>query len=228
MSMKRCAVPLCVIVFILLGTDPARADLISWSYDWAPGGFVIPAELPGTGGITLTDEPVTQVTGTAETIATHLMTFSSAPADTPDRVTNRPYSLSLRLYDDASSTSGTLTFAGLLDGTISVDDARITNTFTDLATQSITLGSNVYTVEIGPYAPPGPPNALDPGSIAASISIASQEPPPEPTPEPPPPAPVTETPEPSSMMLAGVGLSVLGGSAWRKWKRKRRAAFKVA
>jgi LPXTG-motif cell wall-anchored protein len=55
-------------------------------------------------------------------------------------------------------------------------------------------------VQIGPFAPPGPPTANLSGSISAYVTVK-------------------EVPEPSTLALAGLCLA-LGGAGWW-WKRTR-------
>src|SRR5262245_39058189 len=105
-------------VAVLLSTPLARADFLAWSYIWSPLPFVLPAEGEGTGGITVTTRSSGYAMGSADTVVGYLTTFSSATADIPDRFINKSYSLQLDLTDEASRTSGSLTFTGLLNGTL--------------------------------------------------------------------------------------------------------------
>jgi hypothetical protein len=197
----------------------AQADPISWGFDWRPNNPVITANLPGTGGITLTDEPTGTLDGPSDLIVTNITTFSSAQADNPDQVSSGAYSLTLHLTDFASQVTAALNFSGILSGSMSATTAQIANTFTGQTTQSVLLGGNLYTVSLSSFTPPGPPDAAVAGTIAARIDVqAHDEPAPEPVPDP---DPVAETPEPSTLLLAGLGLSVLGGGVWRKRRRNR-------
>jgi hypothetical protein len=63
----------------------------------------------------------------------------------------------------------------------------------------------MYTVTIGPFAPPGPPTATNTGSISALANVT-----------------VSDVPEPSTFVLSGVCLSVFG-AGW--WLRRRRASL---
>src|SRR5438874_2243976 len=66
-------------------------------------------------------------------------------------------------------------------------------------------------VSIAADTPPGPPTASNAGSIAAHVEIT---------------APTTngDSPEPASLVLAGLGLLLSGGAAWRR----RRLALRLA
>ena len=203
-------------VLIALGGS-VRADLIAWTYSWQRDPVSIAADGAGTGGVSLTNEAnAKDAAGNSDIVATNLRVFSTASASTPDQlVTNGAYTLSLTLIDGTSPTgpSGTVTFTGKLSGTFSANNSNITNVFNSPTAQSVVLGNtttgfNTYTVTIGPYSPPGPPSASNAGSIAAFVAVT--------------PGTggggvgVQDVPEPSTMLLAGLGLSFLGGAAWRK------------
>jgi hypothetical protein len=195
-------------MLIALGGS-VRADLIAWTYSWNRDPVSIVADGNGTGGVSLTNEANPKdATGNSDIVATNLRVFSTAAASTPDTlVTNGAYTLSLTLTDATSGASGTMTFTGKLSGTFSANNSNITNVFNSPTVGSLVLGGNTYTVTIGPYSPPGPPSASNAGSIAAFVAV---------TPGNGGGVGVQDVPEPSTMLLAGLGLSFLGGAAWRK------------
>jgi len=201
------------MVAALLGPSQVRADFVAWTYNWGRSPIAVAADSPGTGGITLTDESTLHASGSSDIVATNLRTFSSATRTNPDRFTNQTYSLNLFLKDDVSGQSTTLTFSGKFNGTLTAFNANIANTFTGDTTKTVHLGDHDYTVVLGSYAPPGPPTAVNAGSITAHIAVD------EPadtggggTPVPPP----SDAPEPSTMVLASLGLSMLSLTGWRK------------
>jgi hypothetical protein len=194
------------IAMLLAAGQPSRADLVHWSYNWEPSTSLLLADSPGTGKMSLSDEPLNHVTGSSDTVATNLHVFSTAPPTAPDRFTGRNYSLNLAITDDASHQSGTLTFNGVFNGTFSSGHASIQNQFTGPTLQTLNLGGNRYIVTMGTYTPPGPPSATNAGSISANVFV--NESPPGPGPAP--------TPEPPSVLLACLGLS-FAGLAFR-WK----------
>src|SRR5262249_38320752 len=108
----------------------------------------------------------------------------------------------LTILDDASGKSGTMTFSGTFSGTLSNKSAIIMNNFTGPQTQSVQLGNHLYTVQIGPVAPPGPPTANIAGSISALANVSAKH-----------------VPEPSTLVLSGLCLSLFGAGWW--WKRAR-------
>jgi hypothetical protein len=122
------------------------------------------------------------------------------------------YTLSLELVDDFAGprqSSGHLTFTGVIGGTMTPTTADLTNTFTGETTKSLWLNGNAYTVTIGPFVAPGPPapGLHWDGRIGAHVEVRPKE-----------------SPEPTGLALAGLGASLLGGAAWRAWRRRRAAA----
>jgi hypothetical protein len=207
-----------VALAVLLSTGlTARASLVQWSYDWDRSPSVL---LAGTGGVTLTNEPGASAAGSSDVVVTNLKVFSSATATAPDTLTNGAYTLTLKLTDIASQQSTLLTFKGMLSGTFSSGSAHITNVFVGGISQTVTLGGNSYTVNLGAYSPPGPPTASNSGSLSAHINVVAGGshggggggPP--------------ATPEPSSAVLAGLG--VLGLICWGRWRRGKNLAVSLA
>jgi len=60
------------------------------------------------------------------------------------------YHLTLHLTDNPSQQSGELTWTGALNGSFSSIKSQLTNTFSEPLTQSVTLGSHLYSVTIHP------------------------------------------------------------------------------
>jgi hypothetical protein len=189
---------------LLAGAHRARADQILWKYNWSRSPDVVHADEPGTSYITLTDEQLKSAVGDTDVVATNLRTYSTAPGDKPDTFTAKAYTLSLFLQDEASGLSGTLTFTGLFDGTVSEFSSNVKNTFTGQTTQTLVLGNNQYTATIGSYAPPGPTNSTNSGSISAHATVTVD-------------AVVEDVPEPSALALAL--LAAPAGLVF--WRRRR-------
>jgi hypothetical protein len=211
---------------LILAGMQARAEPIAWDYSWEPASLVVAADGGGTGGVSLTVQAPVGATGPSDIVATNLRTFSSAPVTTPDAIAQGDYSLTLTLTDTASGRTGNMTFTGYLAGAFSTTSSNLANTFTGDTTKELRLGDNMYTVAIGPYAPPGPPGAANAGTISAHVEV--QRIPPDggggdddpPDDDPPDDRP---TPEPSTLVLTCLGMSFLGAASWRK-RRARKAA----
>jgi hypothetical protein len=193
------------IALCLFGAGQARADFTPWDYNWTPSASVLQSDVPGQASILFSNEPGGSAQGTTSVVAANLKTSSSADPSAPGTFTNAPYSLSLAILDKASGKAGNLTFSGTLNGAVSSGSSILTNTYTSPETQSVQVGNHVYSVKIGPFAPPGPPSANISGSIAAMATVT-----------------VADAPEPSTLALAGMGLSMFGG--WW-WKRRRSRAL---
>jgi hypothetical protein len=187
---------------VLASASSARADLIPWMYNWSRSPAQINADAPGTGHISLSDEPSHFAVGNSNVVATNLRTYSTAAPDKPDVFTHKSYNLILHLVDVQSSTPGTLTFTGEVNGTLSSLSSNLTNTFTGPTTQSIILGTNKYTVTLPTFSQPGPPGSINVGSISVTVS----------------PLTVESLPEPGTLALAGLGVALLGLA--RRFRRR--------
>jgi hypothetical protein len=190
-----------VAALLLLAGSQARAGLVDWKYNWEPGALAVSGD-GGDGKITFSDQPLGKATGSSDIVATNIRTVSNAPAGAPNTLSNGAYSLALQIVDVASAKSGTILFTGILGGSFSSKNANVTNQFTGLTTQVLTLGTNTYSVMIGPYTPPAPPSASNAGSISAHVTVNGIQ--------------TQSVPEPSTMGLALFGLTTLGAGWWRK------------
>jgi hypothetical protein len=189
----------------------ARADFVNWSYNWTPSSTAILADTPTMGKILLSNEPGGTAVGNSFIVATNIKTASTADPATPATFTNSSYGLTLTVVDAASGKTGNLTFNGQFNGTLSSQSSIIMNNFTGPTTQSMQLGNHLYSVTIGPFAPPGPPSANIAGSISAMANVT-----------------VKDVPEPSTLVLSGLCLSVFGAGWWWKRARGRSLAFDLA
>jgi PEP-CTERM motif len=197
----------------------ARADMITpWTYSWSRNPISVAADNNGTGGISMSLAPLTPGTnmvGDSDIIAVSLSTFSSAPSGTVDTFTNSPFSLTAHLTDLNSNQSGTLTFNGVFNGTLSQTNAQITATFLSPSTQSIVLGPNTYTVALNSFVPPGLPNATVFGDIGAHVSIEDGS---------GGTVGIQTVPEPSTLLLVGMTLPAAGLALWRTRAGRSRLA----
>ncbi len=183
-------------VLLLFSTASARAELIQWTYNWSRSPTTVMADSPGTGYISLTNEGMKSAAGNSYLVATNLQAHSTATVTNPDVFTNKTYQLNLYLQDQASGKSGTVTFTGEFNGTLTANSTIISNTFVGATTKTVTLGNNQYTVTIGPYAAPGPTGAVNSGSIAARAEVTVS----------PVITGIFQLPEPSSSALAILGV----------------------
>jgi len=219
--MKRTATALftALCVVTAFGVSQARADFVPWTYNWEPSTLSIKAGGAGTGGLSFTDEPLKHADGTSDIVVTNIRAFSSALRSAADTFTNAPISFTLTLKDEKSNLSGTFKFNGVFNGSISATSANVTFTPTAPLIETLKIGANTYTVNLGSYAPPGPPAASNAGSISAHVAVNEI---------------VTggggggggtgQAPEPSTLLLSCLGLSGMGLAGWRKWRQRLAAA----
>lgn len=208
--MRYTAVWLVGLMTLVIGFMPAnvRADYISWQYNWSRSPGILYADVPSKGYITLTDESLKSAAGSSDIVATNIRVYSTASPAKPATFTHKGYTLTLFLLDEESGKSGTMNFTGEFNGTVSKLSSRLDNTFTSSTTQELLLGNNLYTVTIGPYAPPGPPSATNAGAVSAFAQVSVRN--------------IQKTPEPSTLVLAGIALPALGLVYLRKrWQLHR-------
>jgi hypothetical protein len=195
-----------LLSFSCLSSPSAHADFLDWSFSWERLPLTIAADDGGSGGITLA-LGAAGTTGAPEITAVTLTTFSSAPVESPDTISDGAYTLTLTLTDNPSGeVSGPLTFSGVFEGTVWDTGADIKHSFTEPTVREVTLGDHDYSITIGPYAAPGGPTSGIEGFIKATVSVTDStgggggggggD-------------PVEETPEPSSLALAGLACGVV-------------------
>src|SRR6266567_9302366 len=85
------------LVMAAYGVGQAREDFVPCSYNWEPSALSIKAGGAGTGGLSLTDEPIKHADGTSDIVVTNIRAFSSAARSTPDTFTSAPISFKLLL-----------------------------------------------------------------------------------------------------------------------------------
>jgi hypothetical protein len=189
-----------LLVLPLLLAPPARAEQITWGYNWSESPRSVAAVGAGAGGINFTTAVNNNpVTGSSDVVAANMTTFSAATTAAPDRFTGQTYNLKLIITDLASGKTGLFTFTGRLFGSLTASSASVTSTFASPLIETERIGNNVYTVTIGPFAGPGAPNSGNSGSIGAHVEVRPEQ-----------------APEPSALILAGLGtLGVL-------YRRRRR------
>ncbi len=201
-------------VLLFLAGASTRADLVQWAYNWQPSATKIMADGGGSGYLTLTNDSVKTTVNSSNTVITNLRSVSTATSAAPDTFTHAPVSFTMHLEDLASKATGSVTFSGFFSGMLTSTNANIAANFTSPTTQTLTLGGNTYTVSLGLYSPPGPPDATNAGSLNAVVSV---------------------TPgdgsghiggegaaEPSTLILASLALPYFGLTGWRSRNKRVR------
>jgi hypothetical protein len=227
---------------LLLACAGARASTvpIAWTEHWAP----LTPRLYAQGYTTGTIHYVSFTTNFAQTLASNpgvptgvvaanLTAVSSAPSSRPDYM-NAEYTLSLLLTDEASNAWKTLRFRGQLTGTFWYGGSSLRTTFLSPNLQTFYLGRNFYAAMLGYMAPVRyTTNRYTIGSYIAVVPAtwlvhsATAATPLTATAVCPlcdsstvgaPGASPQASPEPSTLVLAFLGLSAVGGGAW--WRRR--------
>jgi hypothetical protein len=215
-----------VLALAVIGVGSARADFVPWSYNWEPSSLTIHAGGAGTGGLSFTDEPLKHADGTSDVVVTNIRAFSSATRGIPDVINHIPMTFKLFLEDEASKATATLSFSGFFNGTISATSANVAFVATAPLFRTVKLGANTFTINLGNYSPPGPPDASNAGSLSANVAVNE----------------ISHggggggiggsgggsgggrAPEPSTLLLSCLGLSGIGLAGWRKWRQRTAAA----
>ncbi len=198
---------------------PLPPDQVQWQYNWAPGAPAVNSANSPVGVVTFTNELPTFATGSSDVVATNLRAASTLPANAPNAFPagGAPYTLtlSLTMVEGGTPYSGSHTFSGKLSNTFSAESANVQNSFDpgDGSSWTFQLGSYDFVVTLDSYTPPGPPNAVQTGSISAHVEVTVRG----------DNGTIAKTPEPSSVVLGGLALTCLGGAAWRKRRPGRLA-----
>jgi hypothetical protein len=191
---------------LLLAAPAARADLIPrWTEWWSASPVAVQADRSGHSWVVFSHfGDHIKVAGSSDIGVASLRTVSNAPDAHPDTFTHRPWTLVLHVLDRASHKTGTLTFHGWFDGTLSRDSSNLRVHF-DPRQQVLHLGHWLYKVRLTAFAAPGPPGSgAGSGAISARVSVQ-------------------HNPEPSGLVLAALGGPLLGLRLWRRRRAKRLA-----
>jgi len=197
-----------LIASLLAVAGQARADFLNWTYSTITDPPVVTsgATLPTGGG-------AVQLTGYS-----HRAGALSVPVIAYDTVASTSigfdshYTMTMTITDNSTHHSGTLTFAGSIQGNLTPDTSTLVNTFN--SPQSVTLDGHVYTVSIAGVnlaAPPSPQQdivaTIQVGTAAGHDGDGSKD--------------VRGVPEPDSLVLSGLSLSSVGVRYC--WNRMRRS-----
>ncbi len=129
-----------------------------------------------TGSVALSLYRDTTLTGTVggTAVSEHVGVFtttSSASPSHPD-VFHTPFTLTLTVRDAATGKTGTLTWYGTINGTLTWSTSWLTVSFQSPLTQKLTLGTNVYTVTLKPPYSYLPAPGGTPATIDATIQVS--------------------------------------------------------
>jgi hypothetical protein len=197
------------LAVVLGAAADARANFVPWTYNWSPGSAFL-SSTTGSGRLYTSNEPLGTVDGSSNIVVTDLRTASTAPRDHPDVFTNVAFTASLTIVDKLNNLTGTASFSGVFNGTISSGSAQLEFKLTSPQKVDVQLGKDLFAITFGRYSPPGPPSAQNTGSIASFVKVT--DPPPQ------------NSPEPSAALLACVGGAGLGFASWRRRLRARAQA----
>jgi hypothetical protein len=204
--MKR-SFPIALGAMLALAAAEARAEFVPWTYNWTPGSAFL-SSTTGSGRLYTSNEPSGSADGSSNVVVTNLRTASTAPRNHPDVFTNVPFTASLTIVDKLNGLSGSASFSGVFNGTVSAASAQLEFKLTSAQNVNLQLGKDTFAITFGRYSPPGPPSAQNTGSIASFVKVT--DPPPQ------------HAPEPSAALLACLGSSALGLFSWRR--RSKQAA----
>jgi hypothetical protein len=199
--MMRSAGSIGGLVLGLLAGSSARAEFMNWSYSWDLNGG--PTFTSGQTNVSFALNRDSAPGGATIGVGNLSTNSSSTGSDS----FNTPYTLTLEITDKTTQDTGTLTFHGLISGTVGPTTSSLKNTFSD-PNQSLTLDGHVYSFRLDPSTTiPSPDQA--PAAVHAQVSLHI---PVDPVPFPP----VKRAPEPSCLLLAGLGLSLCGAAGLRR------------
>ena len=196
-------------LWMTLGVSRAGAESISFDYAWkatpaaavssGTGSVLFSTYSQAGASVTLGGSTVIDAANLTSTSSGGIVPTSTIPfAD----VYNHAFGLELSLTDTSSGATGMLTFSGKLVGELTTTESTVSANFAGPLTQTLTLGSHVYSVTIDPSsAKVPPPGSTAAGLVDAFVGVTMKD----------NGGPITSTtPEPSSLMLcAAAGAAYL-------------------
>ncbi|HEY7308059.1 MAG TPA: hypothetical protein VH643_01745 [Gemmataceae bacterium] len=211
MTRRSALLPTTLFFLLAAAPIPARADFMDWTYTTTATPPVI---ANGTGSVQLTG--VSAGTSAAAIPILGIQDSSSAGAGSLDVYNHVPFSLGVTFTDTTTNDSATLTLSGALNGTLTATTSSLIATFS--GANSIQLDGHVYALSI-PALQISPPGTAQ-QTLTANISVNT---PPVNNPPPPPNSGgsgggVNGVPEPTSLVLGGLGSTLLslGGLCKRR------------
>lgn len=195
----RCAV---AVALLLLARTSARAEPIV--APWFDATLATPhnvyANDPDAGHVRITgvSDPQFHFNSATITLA-NFKTFGGSPSE-PAHFNDKPFSVVLAVYDAQSRELGAVTFTGAIEGTLGANGTGLSVDLTSPATERLHLGHHIYTITLDHLPFTGPPTAANYSLLTANVTV-------------------TNNPEPSALVLAALGLPLLGITL----RRRRRA-----
>jgi hypothetical protein len=177
-------------------TAALRADPIStvptWSYSTAGTPSMTQTGASGPSIVLSGEHGIS--TGSQNVVAANLYTYSNSPSLTQITPTHVRETIFLR--DIGSGQTGSLTFDATLSGAVTSTGSWLALVPFGATTQVLHLGHYFYTVTVDPFRAPENPSTFG-GSLVFDVKVH-------------------HNPEPSSLVLAGLGMSLVGLRRWRK------------
>jgi hypothetical protein len=222
--MKPLSTRLGTTLLVLLATaTTTQADYLNWTYTANTNvpGIAVNAKSP-TGGATvsLTDfnnpqagaSKIPVIAYVTSTAATTPVSFGPS-SDVPPT-----YKLALTITDGKTHDSKTLNFTGSIAGSMTATTSSLVNTLNPVTSKALTLDGHTYTVTIPAVMLAAPTSPQQ--NIFAMVSVSGSGV----NPQTGGGGGVQGAPEPTSLLLAGLGLSLLGlRDRWRilrSWARR--------
>jgi hypothetical protein len=220
---RRTAGFLLLSVLVVLGQSHAWADPVpvDFSYQWTFRPSAVLTGGDGTSGsVTFAVAPsgsISTVVGADSPVSIFGANVTTNASNEQPDFFNTDFSVDLKLTE--GDQSGLVTFSGTVLGFLTWSESTLQALFHEPTTQQLTLGNHLYTVTIDPITVDVPAPGLSQASLSARISVTdlssttdigttgNND--------------VHDTPEPSSLLLGATAL--LGGFAYRRWRRNRRA-----
>jgi hypothetical protein len=188
---------------LAVGVPDVRAEFTSWSYSWSLPAGVGPT-FSSDSGFTNVALALTPGTNPGASIIP-VGTFSGNTTASGEAF-DASYPLGLKITDNTTGDSGTLTFHGRLTGSLA---GGLSNSFSEVS-QTLTLDGHDYHVSLDPTTDiPGPHQPA--AQLNARVTVADVQG------TGGQPGPVSQVPEPTALALAGIGLCLT--ACWRSRRR---------
>ena len=208
MTRRSALLPTTLLLLLAAAPIPARADYMDWTYTTTATPPVIAS---GTGSVQLTG--ISAGTAAVAIPILGIQDSSLAGAGSLDVYNHVPFSLGVTFTDTTTNDSATLTLSGKLNGTLTQSTSSLVATFN--GAHSIQLDGHVYVLNIPALHISAPGTAQQTLTVDIHVNRPDHNP-------GPPPNPggsgggVKGVPEPTSLVLGGLGCTLLSlGGLWK-------------